>query len=61
MDNDAAGQQCRDRNPDLEYALPTLKDWNDDLQAGNKLSYARQISDGVAVSTDRKSNKFKQA
>ena len=32
VDNDAAGQQCRDRNPDLEYILPKHKDWNDDLQ-----------------------------
>ena len=36
VDNDPAGQQCRDRNPDLEYALPTLKDWNEDLQAMKK-------------------------
>lgn len=33
VDNDAAGQDCRNRNPDLEYILPTNKDWNEDLQA----------------------------
>ena len=33
VDNDAAGQQCRDKNPDLEYILPEHKDWNEDLQA----------------------------
>lgn len=33
VDNDAAGQQCRDRNTDLEYILPEHKDWNEDLQA----------------------------
>ena len=32
VDNDAAGQQCRNRNPDLEYILPVHKDWNEDLQ-----------------------------
>ncbi|MCI9077413.1 MAG: DUF3991 domain-containing protein [Lachnospiraceae bacterium] len=33
VDNDDAGQQCRDRNPGLEYILPKYKDWNEDLQA----------------------------
>lgn len=33
VDNDDAGQKCRERNPDLKYILPTRKDWNDDLQA----------------------------
>lgn len=32
VDNDAAGQQCRDRNSELEYILPVNKDWNEDLQ-----------------------------
>jgi len=32
VDNDMAGQQCRDRNPELEYILPIKKDWNEDLQ-----------------------------
>ena len=32
VDNDDAGQQCRDRNPELEFILPISKDWNDDLQ-----------------------------
>lgn len=33
VDNDAAGQQCRSRNPDLDYVIPKHKDWNEDLQA----------------------------
>lgn len=33
VDNDEAGQVCRDRNPDLDYIIPNLKDWNEDLQA----------------------------
>lgn len=32
VDNDDAGQQCRDRNSELEYILPIHKDWNEDLQ-----------------------------
>ncbi len=35
VDNDAAGQRCRDKNSDLEYILPVHKDWNEDLQALN--------------------------
>ena len=34
-DNDDAGQQCRNRNSELEYILPVHKDWNEDLQALN--------------------------
>lgn len=33
VDNDDAGQKCRERNPDLNYILPVNKDWNEDLQA----------------------------
>lgn len=33
VDNDEAGQKCRNRNDDLAYILPTRKDWNDDLKA----------------------------
>ena len=33
VDNDDAGQQCRDRNSELEYIIPMHKDWNEDLQA----------------------------
>lgn len=33
VDNDDAGQKCRNRNPCLAYILPAEKDWNDDLQA----------------------------
>ena len=33
VDNDDAGQQCRDRNPDLQTIIPLHKDWNDDLRS----------------------------
>ncbi len=36
VDNDDAGQKCRDRNSGLEYILPLNKDWNEDLQALNR-------------------------
>ena len=36
IDNDDAGQQCRDRNSELEYILPIRKDWNEDLQSLSK-------------------------
>lgn len=35
VDNDQAGQDCRNRNPDLKYILPHGKDWNDDLKKGD--------------------------
>lgn len=35
VDNDQAGQDCRDRNPDLAYILSKNKDWNDDLKRGD--------------------------
>lgn len=35
VDNDQAGQDCRNRNPDLTYVLPKNKDWNDDLKKGD--------------------------
>lgn len=31
VDNDAAGEACRERNNDLDYILPRSKDWNEDL------------------------------
>lgn len=34
VDNDPAGQTCRDRNPELSFILPVSKDWNEDLQRG---------------------------
>ena len=34
VDNDPAGQTCRDRNPELLCILPVSKDWNEDLQRG---------------------------
>ena len=33
VDNDDAGQNCRNRNSDLEYIIPVHKDWNEDLQS----------------------------
>ena len=36
VDNDEAGQVCRNRNFNLEYILPDQKDWNEDLQALKK-------------------------
>lgn len=35
VDNDPAGQECRDRNPELQFILPAGKDWNDDLKKGD--------------------------
>lgn len=32
VDNDRAGKECRDRNPDLPFIIPFHKDWNEDLQ-----------------------------
>lgn len=32
VDNDEAGQACRDRNRDLDFIIPVHKDWNEDLQ-----------------------------
>lgn len=31
VDNDAAGQLCRDRNPKMPFLIPTKKDWNEEL------------------------------
>ena len=36
VDNDEAGEHCRQKNPDLPFIIPTNKDWNEDLQ--NKAS-----------------------
>ena len=32
VDNDEAGQKCRDRNPGLDAIIPICKDWNEDLR-----------------------------
>lgn len=32
VDNDEAGQKCRDRNPELDAIIPICKDWNEDLR-----------------------------
>ena len=34
VDNDEAGQKCRERNASLEAIVPVKKDWNEDLVAG---------------------------
>ena len=31
VDNDEAGSECRSRNPELDFILPSYKDWNEDL------------------------------
>lgn len=49
VDNDDAGQKCRDRNPCLTYILPTGKDWNEDLQV---LKCAPQSSAGRKPSSE---------
>lgn len=49
VDNDDAGQKCRDRNPCLTYILPARKDWNEDLQA---LKCAPQTSAGWKASSE---------
>lgn len=36
VDNDEAGQKCRERNAGISYILPVAKDWNEDLQALQK-------------------------
>lgn len=36
VDNDAAGELCRQRNPDCAAIIPKCKDWNDDLIAALK-------------------------
>ncbi len=45
VDNDSAGQECRDRNTNMEYILPAYKDWNEDLLHGVTLSPAESHSD----------------
>ena len=32
VDNDRAGEECRNRNPDLPFIIPVHKDWNEDLK-----------------------------
>lgn len=36
VDNDDAGQKCRDRNPDCKFLIPVHKDWNEDWIAVQK-------------------------
>jgi len=38
VDNDEAGQKCRERNSGVEAVVPSKKDWNEDLQARQVLS-----------------------
>jgi hypothetical protein len=39
VDNDEAGQKCRDRNHELESIIPFCKDWNDDLRQRKTVSF----------------------
>lgn len=34
VDNDDAGQSCRNKNSEIPFILPVTKDWNEDLQKG---------------------------
>lgn len=37
VDNDDAGELCRQRNPDCPVLVPQLKDWNEDLLAAQQI------------------------
>lgn len=48
VDNDRAGQLCRERNPECSFLLPQNKDWNEDLQkAGFLQPQRRGQNDGL--------------
>ena len=49
VDNDAYGQACRDRNPDLNAIIPVHKDWNEDLLKGTSLSIEDAIHKARSV------------
>ena len=48
VDNDAAGQECRDLNSNLDFILPTHKDWNEDLLCGSGFTPAEKRPDSKA-------------
>ena len=59
VDNDTAGQACRDRNPDLKAIIPAHKDWNEDLLKGKNPSLddmIRNTKAGVTGSYRKKEN-----
>jgi len=31
VDNDEAGEECRNKNPNIRFIIPENKDWNEDL------------------------------
>ena len=50
VDNDAAGADCRSRNSNLESIIPTMKDWNEDLQNGLKPAMLRSAQNSPCIS-----------
>ena len=44
VDNDAAGEACRKRNPDLSSIIPEWKDWNETLQKAGGRSAIPSVS-----------------
>lgn len=48
VDNDSAGQECRNRNANMEHILSTFKDWNEDLLRGIVFSSAELHSESNA-------------
>ncbi len=49
VDNDPAGQKCRERNPDLGYIIPVLKDWNEDLLSGIERHEGTDLSGSIPM------------
>ena len=49
VDNDPAGQKCRERNPDLGYIVPVLKDWNEDLLSGIERHGGTDLSGSIPM------------
>lgn len=44
VDNDKAGEDCRQRNPDRKHLIPAGKDWNEDL-----ISWESSTTGAVAI------------
>lgn len=44
VDNDKAGEDCRQRNPDRRHLIPAGKDWNEDL-----ISWERGTTGAIAI------------
>jgi hypothetical protein len=49
VDNDPAGRKCRERNPDLGYIVPVLKDWNEDLLSGIERHGGTDLSGSIPM------------